>query len=172
MKNAHYIIRFKGLNCGSIMYGASNYSGRGLGGGTLHRELARKFSTVSQALHAINENGALRGESHMKVAGSLNAEIVKITETPGTSTIRITNTRVVDLSKPVVLYETDACVFVGADGWAVENVQNAEVFSDGSAALDALVQYSALPGWIQDVTHLVNVEHTIAVPTITEEVLG
>jgi hypothetical protein len=166
-----------------LKYHGHNYvAGMGSGSSTdlycpVYSPLAAKqFTSVLEA--------ALFATKHANAKG-VGTLIVRVEETPGTRTLRLVSTRVIDAAKPVVIYspkhetylkQYDTALY-GGSLMGAQSISDATVFSDLDTALSALQanandQPKNLPKFTSAQTHIHQVEYVTTEPTVTETVLS
>lgn len=116
---------------------------------------AERFTSPIEAALSKNFKDVLTQE-YFQVRG---AAIIRVEEIPGTTSVIIAkDTRRVDMSKPVVVFEPYfAPHYLKASGYS-GTLQQAKVFADGAEAIQQILDWSRELDWQDEVTHLINVE--------------
>jgi hypothetical protein len=136
---------------------------------------ALQFSSVGRALSAYREAYRLDFNSKNIPWG---AQLVRVEEAPGTRTLRLVSTRVIDAAKPVVIFDTETRTYSVAEGSTIgdaPSLQEATVYPDLGEAITAIaVNQDATDeevGYTSAPYHIHQVEYVTTEPTVTETVL-
>ena len=175
-KKVFYVLTYLGVFSGKKHYVGQNDSNTGWMG-CLNVKGAKRFGSVSAAILFTRDSAHNADGQYF----DLNINIVRVEETPGTSTVRLVSTTKIDATKPVVFFDGERGVYAAQGVTGPLNsppygtLQTARVFSDLNDALTVLQEQRIATIERRGVNRgltIHQVEVVPGTPTVTETVLA